>query len=92
MPLFGSAIHELGFHLVEDLDLLLTHGLAQNVGVAFAKAGQFLREEHHLFLVNRDPIGFAEVFFHVGQVKGDRLAAMLTADEVGYIFDRARAV
>ena len=58
-----AALDELRLHLIHNVLLLLAHRLAQGIALASGEACQFARKQHDLFLVDRDAVGVAEVFF-----------------------------
>ena len=71
------------------LGLLLAHRLAQQVGAAESVAGEDLRDLHHLFLVQDDPVGLGQHRLQVRVQVVDRPAGrlVLAGDEV---IDHAR--
>ena len=88
MPVGGPARHEFVLEGVQDVDLLLSHGLAQLVGLAFGEAGQLLGKQHHLFLVHGDAVGVLQIFLHFGKVVFDGLLALFAGHEVRDIIHR----
>ena len=92
MPALDSALHKLGLHLVEYGLNLFAHRLAKHVGLTLCKAGQLLRQQHHLLLVDRDSVGLAKVVLHVRQVVGDGLGSVLAANKARNVLNRPRAV
>ena len=87
-----AALNKLGLHLVEYRLDLFTHRLAEHVGLALGKAGELLRQQHHLLLIDGDSVGLAEVFLHVGEVVGYGLGSVLSANKTRNVLDRTRTV
>ena len=83
-----AARHELVLEGVQDVDLLLAHGLAQLICLAFGEAGELLRQQHHLLLVHRNAVGILQVFLHFREVVLDGLLAQLTRHKVRDIVHR----
>ncbi len=92
MAPFDAALNKLGLHLVQHRLDLLAHGLAKHVCLALAESSKLLRQQHDLFLVDRDAVGFAQVFLHVGEVVRNRFHPVLAANEARYVFKRTRTV
>ena len=87
-----AALDELGLHGVDDLNLLLTHGLTQGVALAAGEVGQLSREQHHLLLVDGDAVGVLQPLLHQRMVVDHFLAALLAVDEVGDVLHRPGTV
>lgn len=49
----------------QNVFLLFTHCLTQNVGLTFGKTSQRLRQKHYLLLVYRNSVGFRQIFRNV---------------------------
>ena len=78
-----------GLHLLLEL---LPHRLTELVRLSTGEVGDLTGEEHHLLLIDGDPVGILEVTLHAGEVVGDLLASVLTIDEVGDVVHRPGAV
>ncbi len=83
---------ELPFQFRHRLQLFLTHRLAQRVGHTAGKVPQCPRLEHHLLLVNGNPVSILQERLHHGMVVCDRLLAVLAPDERRDILHRSRTV
>ena len=70
-------LDELAELLLDQLRVLLAHGLAQHVGFGERDAGQHLRDAHHLLLVGDDAVGGLEDRLELGQRVRHRLLAAL---------------
>ena len=81
MTALGAALDKLGLHLVQNVLELFAHGFSQNVGLTLRESGQFLGKQHDLLLVDRNTVGFLQVFLHVRQVVGNGFHAMLASNE-----------
>ena len=92
MALGRSLFDELGFHFVENLLLFFTHGLSQNIGFAFRKISQFLRQQHHLFLINSNSIGFFQKRRHFGQIVFNFFFAVFSFDKLRNVLNWPRTV
>src|SRR5690606_34263084 len=88
MSLGGSLIDKFRLHFIKNVLLLLTHSLTQDVCLTFSEACELLGKQHHLFLINSDPIGLFELAFHLRQIISDRLQTMLPTDKAGDILQR----
>ena len=62
------------------------------VGLALGEAGQFLRQSHHLLLINCYAVGFLKVVFHIREVVRYLGGVCLAGYEVRDIVHRTRAV
>ena len=82
MPFGLAARHELVLQGVQNVDLLLTHGLAELVCLSFGETGQLLGQQHHLLLVHRDAVGVLQEFLHFREVVLNSLLAQLTGHKV----------
>ena len=89
MAVRHSPGHELVFELVQNGYLLLSHRLTQLVSLTLGETGKFLGEEHDLLLIDSDPVGVFQVFFHVRKVILNRFQSKLPVDEVRNIIHRA---
>ena len=87
-----SALNEFGVHVVQLVNELLTHRLAQGITLATGEIGYFPREQHDLLLVNGDAVSVLEVLLHTGEVVGDRLIAMFSGYERRDVLHGTRAV
>ena len=87
-----SAGDEFGFHVVQLVAQLLTHGLTQGIRFASGKVGQQTRKKHDLLLVDGDAVRILQVLFHDRYIVLDGLASLLTVDEVGDVVHRSRSV
>ena len=87
-----AALDELLLQLRHDVHELLAHRLAELVRLAAREAGEVAREQHHLFLIDRDAVRVLEARLHLRVVVGDGLAALLAVDEVGDVAHGARTV
>ena len=92
VPVLHATFHELALEVHKDVDLLLPHGLAEPVRITLGEAGQFLGQEHHLLLVDRDSVSVLEVFLHLRQVVLDLFGTELPCDEVRDVVHRAWSV
>ena len=92
VSLTGSTFNKTHFHLIQHGPLFLTHRFAQYVCIALTVPRQFLRQQHHLFLVYGDAIGFFQVFLHVGQVVTHYFLSVLAGHKLWYIRHGAGAV
>ena len=73
VPVLLRALDELGLHLVQHVALLLSHRLAQRVGLSPGKAGQLLRQQHDLLLIDRNAVRVLQILLHVGYLVRDGL-------------------
>ena len=85
-------LYELGLHGIDDVFLLLTHGLAQGVALASGEACELAAQEHDLLLIDGDAIGVLEVFFAVGEVVCDWLSTILASYERRYVVHWTRTI
>ena len=92
VPVLLRALDELGLHLVQHVALLLSHRLAQRVGLSPGKAGQLLRQQHDLLLIDRNAVRVLQILLHVGYLVRDGLQTVLAGDEVRNIFHRTGPV
>ena len=85
------ASHEIAAHLGHFCLVLLAHGLAQNVRLAEAEAGQLPGDLHHLLLVDDGAEGAAQERLQIMVGVGHRLLAVFAVDVVivGAIVQRA---
>ena len=83
-----AARHELVFQGIQDVYLLLAHGLAELVGLAFGEAGQSLGQQHHLLLVHGDAVGILQELLHLRKVVLDGLFAQLAGHEIRDVIHR----
>src|SRR5690606_8755222 len=56
-------LNEFRFHFCQNVRLFFPHCLTQYIGLTFRKVCQFLRKQHHLLLIDCNPIGFFQVLF-----------------------------
>ncbi|MNI49836.1 hypothetical protein D3C73_1044700 [compost metagenome] len=82
VALFLGALLEQFAVLGHFLGLFLAHGAAQQVGAAQRIAPDDLRDQHHLFLVDDDPVGAFQRAFQIVVEIVHRGAAVLAVDEV----------
>ena len=82
MAVGDAPAHKLVFQRVQDVNLLLAHGLAQFVGLSLGEAGQLLGQKHHLFLVHRYAVGILQVLFHLGKVVFNGLFSLFSGYEI----------
>ena len=75
------ALNELLPHLLHNVELLLAHCLAQDIGFAKRKAANALRDAHHLFLVDDHPVGHIEYLAELRMEVVHLLLPVLAADE-----------
>ena len=87
-----SAFVELRTEFIQFCLELLTHCLTQSVALASGEVGKQTREEHDLLLIYSDAIGVLEVLLHNRNVVLNRLASLLTVNEVWDVVHRARTV
>ncbi len=94
VALFLGALLEQFAVLGHFLGLFLAHGAAQQVGAAQRVAADDLRDQHHLFLVDDDPVGALERALQIVVEVVHRGAAVLAVDEVVHHarFQRPRTV
>ena len=92
MALGLGAFHEVYLQPVEDVLLLLAHGLAELVRLALGEACEGLGEAHHLLLVDRDAVGFLKQILHLGKVVMDLGRVVLARHEVRDVVHGTRAV
>ena len=88
----GALLQELRLHFGNEVRLLFAHRLPQRVRLALREAGQLLRQQHHLLLVHRDPVGLLEVFFARVEIIRDGLLPVLPLDKRRDVLERPRAV
>ena len=87
-----AAIDKLRLHGVNDILLLLTHGLTQGVALTTGEVGQLTRQQHHLLLIHRDTIGILQVLLHTVDIVLDLLTSVLTGNEGRDIVHRSWTV
>ena len=92
MPFGRSAAHELVFQGVQDVYLLLSHGLAQLVGLALGETGQLLGQKHHLLLVHGYAVGVLQELLHLREVVFDGLFSQFAGYKVRNIIHRPRPI
>ncbi len=92
MPVLHPSRHELFLQRVQNVYLLLSHRLAELVGLAFGEIRQFLGQKHDLLLIDRHPVGVLEVFLHFRQVVLHRLLALLAGYERRDVVHRSGAI
>ncbi len=92
MPVGFSAGDKLGVHVVQLLDELLSHRLAQRVALSAREVCYFAGEQHDLLLVYGDAVGVLEVLLHAREIVRYGLFAVLSGDELRNVLHRARAV
>ena len=92
MAVFLATIDEFGFHGVNDVFLLLTHGLTQGIALTTGEVSQLARKQHHLLLIDGDAISILQILLHAGDVVFDLLLSVLTGNERGDVIHRSRAV
>ena len=92
VAVLSSPSEELDLESLHLLLELLPHRLTELVRLSTGEVGDLTGEEHHLLLIDGDPIGILEVTLHAGEVVGDLLASVLTIDEVGDVVHRPGAV
>ena len=90
--LLDRAREELLLLLHEDLELLLPHGPAEDVGLAQREAGDALGDLHDLLLVDDDPVGLLEDGLEAGIGVGDGSPPPLRLDELRDVGHGARAI
>src|SRR5215472_17593847 len=82
VPLLCCSRQEHFFVLVQLLALLLTHGPADQVGLAQSITGQLLKYRHQLLLVHADSKRVPHYFFELVEVVPDLLPAVAPFYEV----------
>ena len=81
-PLRLCAGHERFALFGHDPGVLLSHGLAEDVGLAHRKASQLRRDSHDLFLVRDDPVRVGQDRRQHRQLVLDLGLPLLAGDEV----------
>ena len=92
VAVFLRSLDELGLHLVQHILFLLTHRLAQRVGLAARESCKLLREQHDLLLIDGNAISVLQVLLHIGNIVGHLFLTVLTRDERGNILHRPRTI
>ncbi|MPM88943.1 hypothetical protein SDC9_136047 [bioreactor metagenome] len=92
MTVLFATLYKLLLKVVHYRLILLTHGFAQRICITFCKVCNPLRQEHHLFLVYRNPVCRREHLFHHRKVVLNLLKSMFATDKIGYIIHRSRPV
>ena len=87
-----SARNKLRLHGINDVFLLLTHGLTQGIALATGEIGKLSRQEHHLLLIDGDAVGVLQIFLHAGDVIFNFLLAVLTRNKLRDIVHWSRTV
>ena len=87
-----ASFHEFAFKLCHGLQLLLTHGFAERIGLPAGKQAQGAGLKHHLLLVNRHPVSIFQERLHHGVVVFNGFLSVLAADKGRDVFHRSRAV
>ena len=87
-----ASAHELVLERVQDVDLLLSHGLAELVRLALGEVGQLLRQEHDLLLIDGHAVGVVEVLLHLREVVLDLFEPQFPVDEGRDVIHRPRTV
>ena len=77
-PRADRLLDELAELLLDELRVLLAHGLSQHVGFGERDAREHLRDTHHLFLVGDDAVGGLEDRLELGQRVDHGLLAALS--------------
>ncbi len=81
MAILDASLYELRFHRIDNVLLLLTHGLTQSIRLATSKVGQKTRQQHDLLLIDGDAIRILEIFFHHWNIIGDRFTTVLSRNK-----------
>jgi len=90
--IFGGTRQKLGLFGVHRFLDFLTHGAPQQVSATKAIARHFLRDLHHLFLVNDDALGFVQNMID-GRMQRITIAdAVLDLAELGDVLHRAGTI
>ena len=89
---FFTSLQEFGVHGIQVGFEFFTHCFPQLIRLTFGKTRQFLRQQHHLLLVNGDAVSILQVFFAVGYIVGDGLPAVFARNKVGDVFQGPRTV
>src|SRR5436309_1896266 len=88
----AAASDELFALLGHELAVLLAHGAAEDVGLAYGEARHLGGDLHDLFLVHHDPVRLPRELLHGGVLVRDLGPAVLALDEVGNELHRAGSV
>lgn len=83
-----ASVYEQRFQLVQLRLDLLTHRLAQRIGLSAREVGQQARQKHDLLLIYRHTVSILQVLLHDRYVVHDRAFTVLALDEVGYVVHR----
>lgn len=86
------ALQELGPQGIQLRLDLLTHRLAERVGLAAGEVGQQTGEQHDLLLIDRHAISVLEELLHLRQVVFDILDSEFSVHEIGDIVHRAGTI
>ena len=92
VSILRATFDELGLHSIDDILLLLAHGLSEGIRLATRKVGQQARQQHDLLLIDRDAVGILQVLLHDGDVVSDGFAAILAGNERRDVVHRARTI
>ena len=92
VSVFLSALDKLRLHGVNDVLLLLTHGLTQGVALASGEVGKLTRQKHDLLLIHRDAVSVLQIFLHAGNIILYLLLAVLSGNERGDVVHRSWAI
>ena len=87
-----TSLQELGFQGIHGIDLFLTHRLTQGIGHTPGKIPESTRLQHHLLLIDRDPVSIFQVRLHHRVIVLDRCLPVFTLDKIGDILHRSRSV
>ena len=83
---------KLRLHLVQFVPQLLTHRFTQGIRFPTGKIRQQTGKQHHLFLIDCNPIRILQILFHDRNIVFDRFTSVLTINKIRNIIHRSRSI